>query len=209
MIRKTISIFILLCAQASVLFAQNTEVKLTLNEQFFDALLEAVFTHLDEPSVAISEDNGADCSQTIRLKQEMDGIKTAVRFRAGKIYSPIAFEGSYKAPLIGCIDFEGWAETNIDLVFDRNKNAIVGRAKVLKVNLSGANGIGSELLARFVQNEIDEKVNPIEIIGLDKLSFVAPIQDAGKLRMRATGFTHRVNNASLDIIIKYRFEKAS
>ncbi len=208
--KKIIGILVLMCSLSGISFSQNTEIKLILNEQFFDALLEAVFTHLDEPSVAISGDKGGGsaCSETIRLKKEMDGVKTAVRFRQGAIYAPIAFEGSYRAPLIGCIDFKGWAETNIDLVFDKNKNAIVGQAKVLKVNMSGANGIGSELLARFVQNEIDKKVNPIEIIGLDKLSFVTPIQNAGKLRMRATGFSHKVTNSNIDIIIKYRFEKA-
>ncbi|MDH3530831.1 MAG: hypothetical protein OEQ28_14800, partial [Acidobacteriota bacterium] len=47
------------CLLIAVLFAvpvqaQETEVKITLNEQFFEALLEAVFTNLDEPSVPIS-----------------------------------------------------------------------------------------------------------------------------------------------------------
>ncbi|MCB1023590.1 MAG: hypothetical protein KDB79_04315, partial [Acidobacteria bacterium] len=165
--------------------------------------------NLDAPSVPITKNSTAGCSETIRLKQQMDGVKTAVRFREGRIYAPIAFEGSYKAPLIGCLDFSGWAETNIELRFDRNKNAIAGNAKVLRVNLSGANGIGSELLAGFVQNSIDEKINPLEIIGLDKLSFIAPVQNAGKLRMRAIGFDHKINEKNLDIVIKYRFEKAN
>ncbi len=208
MTKKILFTTVLLCSLSASLFAQDTQVKITLDEQFFDEFLQAIFTNLEAPSVPISKNSGAGCSETIRLKEQIDGVKTAVRFRQGKIYAPIAFEGSYRAPLIGCIDFEGWAETNIDLVFDRNKNAIVGQAQVLKVNMSGANGIGSELLARFVQNEIDKKVNPIEIIGLDKLSFVTPIQNAGKLRMRATGFSHKVINSNIDIIIKYRFEKA-
>ena len=187
--------------------AQNTEVKITLKEQFFDALLEAVFTHLNEPSVAISDGGKTGCVQTIRLKKEIDGVKTAVRFRQGKIYAPIAFEGSYKIPLVGCIDFEGWAEANIELSFDKQKQVLVGRAKVLKVNLSGSNGLGSSLLARFVQNSIDQKINPIEIIKMDKLSFVTPIQEAGKLRMQATNVRHKVNSGSLDIFISYKFSK--
>lgn len=208
--KRLIGIVVLLCVFSSFAAAQKTEVKITLSEQFFEAFLEAVFTHLDEPSVSINEKGnaGSGCSETIRLKREMNGVKTAVRFQREKIYAPIAFEGSYKIPLIGCIDFEGWAETNIELTFDRNKNAISGRANVLKVNLSGANGIGSSLLARFVQSSIDEKINPIEIIKLDKLSFIAPIQNAGRLRMRASGFSHRVSARKLEITIKYSFEKA-
>ncbi len=209
MIKKILCTAILLCSFSISLFAQDTQVKITLDEQFFEVLLKAVFTNLDAPSVAISQNSGGGCNESIRLKEQMDGVKTAVRFRQGKIYAPIAFEGSYQAPLIGCLDFAGWAETNIDLSFDRNKNAIVGNANVLKVNLSGANGIGSELLARFVQNSIDEKVNPLEIIGLDRLSFIAPVQNAGKLRMRAIGFDHKVNEKNLDLIIKYKFEKAN
>jgi len=205
---RLISIVVLLCVFSGIATAQNTEVKITLQEQFFDALLEAVFTHLDEPSVAIKEaKSGGACSQTIRLKKEMDGVKTAVRFRQKKIYAPIAFEGNYKVPLLGCIDFEGWAEANIDLSFDSKKNALVGRAKVLKVNLSGSNGLASELLARFVQNSIDKKINPIEIIKMDKLSFIAPVQNAGKLKMQATNVKHIVNNGSLDVIISYKFSK--
>ena len=208
--KRILSVFIMLCAFSTVVSAQSTEVKITLSEQFFEALFEAVFTHLDEPSVAINEEgkSGSGCNETIRLKKQMDGVKTAVRFRQGKIYAPIAFEGSYSPPLIGCVDFRGWAETNIVLSFDPKTNAIVGRAEVLKVNLSGTNGIGSSLLARFVQNSIDEKVNPIEIVRLNKLSFVTPVKDSGKLRMKAKGFEHQVTDQNLDIVIKYDFEKA-
>ena len=100
-----------------------------------------------------------------------------------------------------------WYAPEVGLIKQETKGGL-GRAKVLKVNLSGAKGVGSTLLARFVQNSIDRKLNPIEIISLDKLSFVTPIQNSGKLRMRATGFSHKVNDGSLDIIIKYSFEKA-
>ncbi|MFV0389429.1 MAG: hypothetical protein ACK5NT_11820 [Pyrinomonadaceae bacterium] len=207
--KLVLSIVMAFCAFAITANAQDTEIKISLHEQFFDALLDAVFTNLEAPSVAISSNTSAACNQTIRLKRQIDGIKTAVKFREGKIYAPLAFEGNYSVPLIGCVDFSGWAETNITLGLDSRKNAIVGRAQVLRVNLSGANGLGGDVLARYVQNSIDEKVNPIEIIGLDKLSFTTPIKDAGKLRMRATGFSHRELNQIIELIIKYRFEKAN
>ncbi|NNE66488.1 MAG: hypothetical protein HKN33_07965 [Pyrinomonadaceae bacterium] len=220
--------------------AQETEVKITLNEQFFEALLEAVFNNLDEPKVPLSigsrqDDAGTesktvfqkaayldsaghstqysalsasrDCDETVRLKREIDGVYTAVRFRNGKILAPIAFEGNYAPPLIGCLGFSGWAETTIDLSFDKSTNSLVGNAKVLNVNLSGTNGIGSNLITRIVQNSIDRKINPLKIVDLKMLSFTAPIQEAGKLRMEAIGIRHQVRDRELDVYLKYRFTK--
>lgn len=253
--KKIISLLIVIFATFQITNAQTTEIKISLNEQFFEALLEAVFTHLNEPSVPIAQKKEREkgrkgeveanafvlnssmpfiqnasfsnkgkinqvknsplstfysplvCNESIKLKREIDGVRTAVKFRQGKIYAPIAFLGNYNPPLIGCIEFQGWAETNIELSYDKSKNALIGKAKVLNVNLSGTGGIGSSLLTRFVQSSIDNKVNPIEIINLDKLSFSTPIQNAGKLKMKALGVRHQVNNQSLDVFIKYEFMK--
>ncbi len=234
--KKIITLFSIILVSVSVARAQETEIKISLSEQFFDALLEAVFTNMDAPKVPLSlaenrtevaaksayvnaafESRNADedssdeksraCDETVRLKKAVDGVRTAVRFRNGKILAPIAFEGNYNPPLIGCIGFSGWAETSIDLKFDQNKNALVGQAKVLNVNLSGTNGIGSSLVTRLVQNSIDKKINPLEIVRLDTLSFVAPIQDAGKLRMKAIGIRHVVKEKEIEVFLKYRFEK--
>lgn len=204
--KRILSLTLLVCALSGIAQAQTSEIKITVGEQFIENLLNAVFTHLENPSVAISDNSSSDCAETIRLKKEIDGVNTAVRFRNGKIIAPIAFEGDYKAPLIGCIDFSGWADTTIDIVYDKNRDAIVGRARVSEVNLSGTGGVGSALLARFVQSSIDEKINPIEIVKLDKLSFLLPIQNSGKLRMKATNVRHKVRDRSIDIYIEYKFE---
>ncbi|NNF00465.1 MAG: hypothetical protein HKN25_15710 [Pyrinomonadaceae bacterium] len=207
--KRILSVALVLCALTGFASAQSSEIKITVGEQFVDSLLNAVFTNLDSPSVAISDDSSSGCNETIRLKREVDGVKTSVRFRGGEISAPLAFEGNYNPPLIGCIDFSGWADTTIDIVYDRNRDAIVGRARVSNVNLSGTGGVGSSLLARFVQSSIDEKVNPIEIVKLDKLSFLLPIQNSGKLRMKATNVRHQVRDRTIDIYIAYEFVKAS
>jgi hypothetical protein len=149
-----------------------------------------------------------NCNEVIRLQRERDGVKTSVRFRDGRISAPIAFTGSYNPPLIGCVDFAGVAETNIELEFDRQRQALVGRARVLNVNLSGTGGIGGGLLARIVQNSIDKKINPIEILQMEKVSFVVPIQNAGNLRMKAVGMKHEVANGFLNVRVVYEFQKA-
>ncbi len=233
--KKTICLITILFFTVQAVKAQETEIKITLSEQFFEALLEAVFTNLEQPKVPLSlgasnaededvrsgpSDPGAQysalsthysnsdaCDETVRLKREIDGVRTAVKFRNGRILSPIAFEGNYNPPLVGCIGFSGWAETTIDLSFDKKKNALVGNARVLSVNLTGTNGIGSSLITRIVQNSIDKKINPLQIIELERLSFTAPIQNTGKLKMEAAGIRHVVKDREIEVYLKYRFEK--
>ena len=141
--------------------------------------------------------------------REIDGVRTSVRLRDGVISAPIAFSGNYNPPLIGCIAFSGVAETTINLEFDQQKQTLVGRAQVSNVNLSGTGGIGSSVLARLVQSSIDKKINPIEILPMDKVSFVVPIQNSNALRMKAVGMRHQINNGVLNVSISYQFSKAN
>jgi len=217
--------------------AQTAEVTIQLNEQFFEALLDALFKNMSPPEFPLAvrspkfeapssksvlasgfseiqnpkseiPNPKTVCPDSIKLQREVDGTKTAVRFREGRVVAPIAFTGNYNPPLIGCIDFSGVAETAIDLEFDVKKQALIGRAKVLDVNLSGAGGIGSAFLARMVQGSIDKKINPIQILALEKISFVVPIQNAGSLKMKATGIRHEVSGGVLNVRIIYEFAKA-
>lgn len=222
--RSLLKIALIFTISAVPVFSQTAEIKLTFNEQFFDALLEAVFTKLEPPSVSLASTSGSligeplpasgpssgpACKESVTLKREIDGVRTAVRFRQGKIYAPIAFLGNYNPPLIGCIEFRGWAETNIDLVYDSNRKALVGNARVLNVNLSGTGGVGGAMIARMVQSSIDNRINPIEIVSMDKLSFTVPVRDSGSLRMNALGIRHQVGEKALDVFIKYDFQKAN
>ncbi len=232
--KKISGLFLTILLLAAMASAQTAEVTIQLNEQFFDALLDALFKNANQPEFPLSVNNSKSevpnsktlvsgfneaqnpkpktqnqttvCNDSIRLQREIDGTRTAVRFREGKIYAPIAFSGNYNPPLIGCLDFAGVAETNIELEFDAQKQALVGRAKVLTVNLSGAGGIGSGLLARMVQNSIDKKVNPIQILAMDKISFVVPIQNAGSLKMKANGIRYEITNGALNVRISYEFQ---
>ncbi len=220
--------------------AQSAEVTVSLNERFFDTLLDAIFTNLRTPSFPIARSgskfkvqssksmNGVSsfgeskrpvenrkskienplCDESIRLQREIDGVRTAVRFRDGKIYAPIAFAGSYNPPFVGCVDFQGYAETNIELEFDKQKQTLVGRARVLNVVLSGTGGVGSSFVTKIVQNSLDKKINPLPILSTDKLSFLIPIQNAGgSLRMRATGVRSEIVSGALNIYIAFEFVK--
>jgi len=60
-----------------------------------------------------------------------------------------------------------------------------------------------------VQSSIDKKINPIEILQTDKLSFVVPVQNAGgALRMKAVTVRHEIANGVLNVYIAYEFVKA-
>lgn len=248
MTKKISSFIFIILIFASLAKAQTAEVSVALNEQFFEALLDAIFKNFNAPEFPLAANteeireqkrnenekkilvsglqspyrliadqspettyqNAApvNCNESIRLLRDIGGVRTAVRFRDGKIYAPIAFSGSYNPPFVGCINFEGWAETNIDLEYDRQSRKLVGRVRVLSVNLGGAANLASGVLSRLVQSSIDKKINPIEILQIDKLSFIVPIQNAGgSLKMKATAVRHEITNGTLNVHIAYEFQK--
>ncbi len=204
---------------------QRADISITLSEQFFDALLETIFKNFKpvEFSVAknaknksaeIKIENAAyrkndKCNEVIRLEREVNGVRTAVRFRDGRILAPLAFSGSYDVPLFGCADFTGWAETNVELNFDAGKQALLARVKVANINLNGVSGLGSGVLARLMQSSIDKKINPTEILNVEKLSFLFPLESmGGNLRLRATEMRPEISPGELKVKIFYELSKA-
>jgi len=187
--------------------AQKAEVTISLNETFFDALLDSVFKNFDPPAFPIVENKSSGCDESIRILREMNGVRTAVRFREGKIFMPLAFSGNYAPPFVGCIEFAGWAEANLDLEFDQNGQRLVAKARVLSVNLNGAGGIASSVIAKMIQSSIDKKLNPIEILTFDKISFGFPVQKSGNLRMKAVGVRPEISSGVVNIHIDYEFLK--
>jgi hypothetical protein len=59
----------------------------------------------------------------------------------------------------------------------------------------------------MVQGSIDKKLNPIQIIDLEKLSFPFTLPNNAKLKMRAVGVRHQVVPGALNIIISYEFAR--
>lgn len=220
---------ILICS--TVARAQTAEVTVSLNEQFFDSLLDAIFRNFDAPEFPLAATESKEkgnlaavknrevkrsfaekpvCKESIRLLREVNNVRTTVRFRDGKIYAPVAFAGSYNPPLVGCIDFQGYAETLIDLEFDAKTRKLFGRVRVSSVNLGGVTNLASGVLSRLVQSSIDKKINPIEILQTDKLSFLVPVQNAnGSLRMKATGVSTEIADTVLNVRIAYEFSKGN
>jgi hypothetical protein len=211
------------------------EVTVTLNEQFFNSLLDVIFTRLKAPSFPLSltrvePDRNASspsawnapafslshvslkpdaCASVVTLEREMNGVKTAVRFENGKVVAPLAFRGSYSVALIGCIDFQGWADTVINLNFDRERQVLSARVTVLNIELSNIPSLASGVVIKLVQDSIDRRINPIEILQAAQISTRLPITGSGgALRMRATEIRPEVVPGALSLHIFYEFAPA-
>lgn len=187
--------------------AQRAEVAVSVNEVFFDSLLDSMYQNFEAPKFAIGGESPADCDESIRILREVDRVRTGVKFRSGVIALPLAFSGKYRLPLVGCVDYSGTADSVINLEFDREKQRMIGRVAVNTVNLSGTNGIGGSVVAKLLRSTIDKKLNPMEIVSLEKLSFGIPVQNGGNLKMRAVGVATEVGPGSLNIKIAYEFIK--
>lgn len=233
--------------------AQKAEVAVSLNEAFFDALLDSIYQNFDAPEFSLARNNihrrdvdtpvvrtgsgsgwvstrsvrtqslslpvltfasqrlsgeKSACTESVKILREINGVRTAFRFREGKIYVPLAFSGNYAPPFVGCVEFSGWAESNIDLDFDRNGQRLIGRVRVLNVNLSGTGGVGGSVIAKLLQTSIDKKFNPIDILTLDKLSFLFPISKSGSLKIKATAIRTEIGNGVLNVVVTYQFLKS-
>ena len=212
------------------------EVTVTLNEQFFNSLLEVIFTRLKAPSFPLSiAKGGAErrlpawaareepgtrltahanlgpgaCDSVVKLEREMNGVKTAVRFEQGRVVAPLAFTGSYSVALIGCINFQGWADTVINLDFDRQRQVLSARVTVVDIHLSNIPSLASGAVVGLVQNSIDRRINPVEVLQATQLSTRVSIAGSGgALRLRATEIRPEVVPGALSLHIFYEFTPA-
>lgn len=200
------------------------EVTVSFSEQFFNQFLDAIFTNLETPKFELAKnvnhnrrqkkvdfkpikDDG--CDESVTLLRETNGVKTAVRFENGKILAPLAFNGIYEVPFVGCSNFRGVAETDLTLEFDRAAGLLVGRVNVGKVNLNGVPGIASGVVGKIVQNSIDKRVNPLEILKANQLAATVPVAYAnGALKLRVADMKPEVVGNALNVRVTFEFTKA-
>jgi hypothetical protein len=206
------------------------EAIVTLNEQFLNSLLDAVFTNLRAPSFPLSlsktDTQSApvappasnalapsksinQCSSQIILEREMNGVRTAVRFENGRIVAPLAFTGTYNTGLLGCMRFQGWADTVINLEFNRERQTLNAHVDVVDIHLNGIPQLANGIVVQMVQNAIDQRINPIEILQATQLTTRLPISAAGgALRLRAKELRPEVVPGAIRLHIIYEFVRA-
>ena len=190
------------------------EVSVVLGEEFLDSLLVAVASLPEPPSFPLSKGGGGQggkCESRVQLLRETSGTRTGVRFVDGRVTAPVAFRGSYDAPLVGCLRFEGWADTSFQLEFDRTRQALGARVTVrdLKLKNIPTSLIGGGLKG-LVQDAIDDRVNPVEILRAEQLGARVPVTRGGggpELRLRARDVRHEVVGRELRLHIVYEISQ--
>src|SRR6266699_1030299 len=173
--------------------APAAEATVTINEQFLNSFLEAMFDNLREPSMPLNVGGGPSssnseggCASEIRLKREVAGVRTAVHFDNGRITGPLAFAGAYNQTYLGCIEFSGWADAEVNLEFNSERRALAARFHLREIHLNDVPAIANGPLLNLVQTAIDRRYNPVDLFTLDQLSTSVNIQPAkGALKLRA------------------------
>src|SRR2546430_2955013 len=129
----------------------------------------------------------AQCASEIRLKRETGGVRTAVHFEAGRIVGPLAFAGAYSSTLMGCIEFSGWADSEVKLEFDGARRAVLARFQLRDIHLNNTPAVLNVPLYNMVQAELDRRYNEVVLFNLVQLSTRVNMQPAGELlRLQAT-----------------------
>jgi len=201
--RRFLKLVLLLLVCSAGVVAQNSsaaiatapEATVSINQEFLNAFLDAIFLNLKAPSAPLeitsadkerSESESYGCSSVISLQREESGVRTAVKLEQGRITAPIAFAGSYNSTLLGCIEFRGWTDTTWQLEFDRSRQVLLARVQVQEIHLSNVPRLADASLTRIVQAAIDQRINPLVLVNLEQLSPRVPIAPAkGALRLRA------------------------
>jgi hypothetical protein len=191
--------------------APAAEATVTVNEQFLNSFLAGIFDNLQEPAMPLTIGNAApsaQCASEIRLKREVGGVRTAVHFENGRITGPLAFAGAYSASYLGCIEFSGWADSEVNLEFNSERRALVARFRLRDIHLFDVPMLANGPLVTMVQTAIDRRYNPVDLFTLEQLSTTVNIQPAkGALKLRAREIRPEVTPAGLTLHIMYEFVK--
>jgi len=191
-------------------------VEIGLEQSFVDAVLATTFSGLGTPTFKLAQNTtGNDritnamfqggCTNSITLLPEGSGVKTGVQFRNGNVSAPLAFTGSYS--LAGqCMQFKGWAQTNIKLYFEEAKQTVYGNVTVEGVNLEGVNPIANTMVTVFVQSAINERVNPLVLVSDKQLQLLIPVKASnGLVKAHAKDVRAEILDGSLKLHLTYEF----
>ena len=192
-------------------------VEIGLEQSFVDAVLATTF-QVGTPTFQLGQaaPNNSDgeirtaafqggCANSITLLPEGSGVKTGVQFHNGNVTAPLAFTGSYS--FTGqCIQFKGWAQTNIKLYFEEPKQTVYGNVTVEGVNLEGVNPIANTFVTVFVQSAINQRVNPLVLVNDKQLQLLIPVKASnGAVKAHAKDVRAEILDGALKLHLTYEF----
>jgi hypothetical protein len=188
---------------------QAGEVLVVINEQLLNAFLEGMLASENPPTFPLArgreerKEGGARCVSEVTLMRESQGTRTAVRFADGRINVPVAFRGTYEAALVGCLKFEGWADADLHLSFNQERQVLTARINVRSVQLKNVPSLVGGGITQLVQDAIDRRVNPVELLRAEQLGARIQISQGNVLRLRAREVRHEVVQRELRLRIFY------
>ncbi|MDX6712001.1 MAG: hypothetical protein QOH96_3017 [Blastocatellia bacterium] len=195
----------------------------SFDEKFFDTILGTIFRDLQPPAFPLqlaasgpadSERPAqimyamfqGDCEDRVVLVPEGSGIVSGVHFTQGNIITPLAFTGSYNAPILGCLRFKGWARANMQLSFEQATQTVYGRINVEGVNLEGVEPGMNNAVTALVQKALNQRVNPLQILRAQQLTLAIPIQASnGTLKAQARDVRSEIQDGIIRLHITYDF----
>jgi len=193
-------------------------VEIGLEQSFVDAVLATTF-QVGTPTFQLGQaapNSSGDgqittaafqggCANSITLLPEGSGVKTGVQFHNGNVSAPLAFTGSYS--FSGqCLQFKGWAQTDIKLYFEEPKQTVYGNVTVEGVNLEGVNPIANTFVTVFVQSAINQRVNPLVLVSDKQLQLLIPVKASnGAVKAHAKDVRAEILDGSLKLHLTYEF----
>lgn len=194
--------------------------EIVLRQDFFNEVLGTIFRDMQAPAfpLAVGASRANDfrfeqaqasaCDGRIKLLQEGSGVRTGLRLDNNAISAPLAFSGSYNT-MLGCYQFTGWAQANLELRFEASQQAVLGRINVETVNLDGVDPIVGGLVTPLVQNSLNSSVNPIQILRGDQIALNLPIASTGgTLRGNVSDVRSEIKDNAMHLYVIYGFSGA-
>jgi hypothetical protein len=180
-----------------------------LRQELFNEALGTIFGEIKPPTFQIGAGSGGGCESAITILPNGSGVTTNVQFANNKLSVPLAFSGTYSSP-IGCIPFSGWAQTNLELRFDRESQTVYCVLNVETVNLDGVSPVWNGLITPFVQSTINTQVNPIRLIDGKQLAINLPVAASnGQLTAAVSDVRAEVKDNALNLFVVYDFSGAA
>lgn len=179
--------------------------QIILRQEFFNSILGAIFQNMQPPSFPISDSATIDCDSKLTILPQGSGVETGVRFENNTIAAPLAFSGSYASP-VGCLQFTGWAQADLEMRFDESRQAVFGQINIRTVNLDGLNPIFNVLVTPIIQSTLNNRVNPIQILDGKQIGVNLPIAASnGNLVAAVKDVRAEVKDNALNLYVIYEF----
>lgn len=195
--------------------------QIVLKQDFFNEVLKTIFRDMNAPSfpLSLTENTGAKkseaasyallqggaCDGRITLLPEGSGVQSTLKFENNKIVAPLAFSGTYNS-MLGCINFSGWTQANLELRFDPAQQTVIGQLNIETVNLDGISSFLGGIVTPLVQKTLNERVNPIQILQGKQIALNLPIAATnGNMQATVKDVRAEIKDSALNLYVIYEF----